>query len=63
MEQRVLSPASLNGETRIQVADAATVYYPNFRRNLSLLSKQEGPSPDSAFSHQATAGGIIATDT
>ena len=45
MEQRVFSPASLNGETRIQVADAATVYYPNFRRNLSLLSEREGAQP------------------
>ncbi len=45
LEQRVLLPASLKGETRIQTADAATASYPNFRRNLSLLSEREGAQP------------------
>jgi len=59
MERKAPSSASSDGET--QIFD--TVTHPQSRLNLSQCPTEREPSPDSEFSHQTTAGGVIAAST
>jgi hypothetical protein len=59
MERKALSSASPDGET--QIFDRSLIINPG--STYPSCPAEREPSPDSAFSHQTTAGGVIAAST